>query len=121
MVLLIMPKKSKFGSYGPSHPGYVQPPPQSAYYQQLQPPHRQPSLRSHGAFAHQQFLRPSSNIFSLPTTPLGIIGWLFIILLVGLWFSKYIVIWKTEDVGSKCGSFIKVQTVTGEPLKIDKE
>ena len=116
-----MPKKSKFGSYGPSHPGYVQPLPQSTYYQQLQPPHRQPSLRSHGAFAHQQFLRPSSNFFSLPTTPLGIIGWLFIILLVGLWFSKYIVIWKTEDVGSKCGSFIKVQTVTGQPLKIDKE
>ena len=116
-----MPKKSKFGSYGPQQPAYVQPLPQSAYYQQLQPPHRQPSLRSHGAFAHQQFLRPSSNFFSLPTTPLGIIGWLFIILLVGLWFSKYIVIWKTEDVGSKCGSFIKVQTVTGEPLKIDKE
>lgn len=114
-----MPKKSKFGSYGPSHPGYVEP--QSTYYQQLQPPHRQPSLRSHGSFAHQQSFRPSSNIFSLPTTPLGIIAWLFIILLFCLWFSKYIVIWKTEDVGSKCGSFMKVQTVTGQPSKIDKE
>ncbi len=110
-----MPKKTKFGSYAQPQPAY------GPAYGPPRPAHG-PQRPGYGPKPqYQQLVRPGSGILSLPTTPLGIIGWLFIILLVGLWLSSYIVIWKTDGIGSKCGSFMKDQTVTGDPSKKDKE